>query len=190
MMRLSIAVLSLAMVAACAPSGSSDDACWFRDPGADVSGRASPHDSASLALDGGTIKVCYGRPRQRGRVIMGGLVPYGAPWRMGADEATAIHVPFKASIAGVAVEPGWYSLYAIPDSATWTIVVNGTARRWGIPIGTDVMKADVGSGTVPAERGREPVETLTLSLEKTSSTSASLTVAWSDSRVAIPIAAR
>src|SRR6478672_13369820 len=87
------------------------EGCWFQDKPAEVAQRKSPHDSASVSMEGGTVKVCYGRPHQNGRAIMGKLVPYGEPWRAGADEATAIHVPFPARIAGVSVEPGWYSLY-------------------------------------------------------------------------------
>ena len=79
------------------------DACWFRPAPAqgEAEKRKSAHDSASVAMEGGTVKVCYGRPRVNGREIMGKLVPYGEPWRLGADEATAIYVPFRASIAGV-----------------------------------------------------------------------------------------
>src|SRR6478672_7462594 len=116
------------------------DACWFRPAPAqgEAEKRKSAHDSASVALDGGTVKVCYGRPHQNGREIMGKLVPYGEPWRVGADEATAIHVPFPARIAGVNVEPGWYSLYAIPGAKQWQIVVNSDAQRWGVPIDAKV----------------------------------------------------
>ena len=101
---------------------SRDDACWFRAKPGELAQRKSAHDSVSVALDGGTVKVCYGRPHVNGREIMGKLVPYGEPWRMGADEATAIYVPFRASIAGVKVEPGWYSIYVIPPrrSGRWS----------------------------------------------------------------------
>lgn len=51
-----------------------------------------------VELEGGTVKVCYSRPRKLGRPVMGRLVPYGEPWRLGANEATAIHVPFRAKM--------------------------------------------------------------------------------------------
>jgi hypothetical protein len=149
--------------------------------------RASPHDSASVALDGGTVKVCYGRPNVRGRPIMGGLVPYGEPWRMGADEATAIYVPFAAKIAGVKVAPGWYSLYAIPTAKDWQIVVNSDAKRWGVDIDAKVRAKDVGTGTVPAEKSAAPVEALTIALSKDSPTKATMDVTWADAHVRVPI---
>ena len=166
------------------------DACWFRGDANDVAARASKHDSASITLDGGTIKVCYGRPQARGRKVMGGLVPNGAPWRMGADEATAIHVPFPARIAGVNVAPGWYSLYAIPEATQWRIVVNRDAERWGIPINDYVRSRDVGSGTAPVEHVGTPVEALTISFSPKSKSAATMDVDWENTRVRIPVERR
>ena len=74
---------------------------------------------------------------------MGRLVPYGEPWRLGANEATAVHLPVRARVAGVVVDRGWYSLYAVPGEREWRIVVNRDWQRWGIPIDDGVMKADV-----------------------------------------------
>jgi len=166
------------------------DACWIRGNAANLAKRPSALDSATVALDGGTVKVCYGRPQRRGRTIMGALVPYGEPWRMGANEATAIHVPFRASIAGVDVAPGWYSLYTIPEKTQWRIVVNGEARRWGIPINDTVRAKDVGTGVVPVEHPSTPVEVLTIALRRTSKSAAMLDVAWGEARVSIPVQRR
>lgn len=169
---------------------SSPDACWFRAKPGELAQRKSAHDSASVALDGGAVKVCYGRPHVNGREIMGKLVPYGEPWRMGADEATAIYVPFRASIAGVKVEPGWYSIYVIPSAKEWQVVVNSDAQRWGVDIDAKVRAKDVGTGTVPAEHLATPAEILTISLAKDSPTKATMDVAWADTHVRVPIEKR
>ena len=161
--------------------------CWIRGERADLELRASPFDSTALALDPGTVKVCYSRPRKLGRPLMGRLVPYGQPWRVGADEATAIHVPVRATMAGVAVDPGWYTLYAVPDEREWRIVVNGAVRRWGVPIDEEVRKADVGSGTVPVATMPPQVELLTLWFDRTGRSSADLVVRWGGTSVRIPV---
>jgi hypothetical protein len=171
-------------------SQTASDACWIQGNASDLAQRASKLDSSSVALDGGTIKVCYGRPQWRGRVVMGELVPYGAPWRMGANEATAIHVSFAARIAGVNVEPGWYSLYAIPESNQWRIAVNRDARRWGVPINDLIRGKDIGSGVVPAEHLDKPVGTLTITLRSTSKSAATMDVEWENTRVRIPLERR
>ncbi len=59
-------------------------------------GGNSPHETASRVIDGNRVTVTYGRPFTKSprtgevRKIWGGLVPYGEPWRMGADEATLL----------------------------------------------------------------------------------------------------
>jgi hypothetical protein len=118
---------------------------------------------------------------------MGELVPYSAPWRLGANEATAIYVPFAARIAGTRVSPGWYSLYVIPEAAQWRIVVNREAQRWGVPIDDEVRAKDVGTGVVSAERLQAPVEKLTITLRRTSNTAATMDVEWERTRVKVPV---
>jgi hypothetical protein len=118
--------------------------------------------------------------------MVGGEDPYGTPWRFGANEPTTIHLPFPATIGSVAVGPGTYTLYAIPESETWTIVVNGNVNRWGIPISPDVRSSDLGSFSVPASRGNEHVERLTFTFEG-QGTSGVLIYAWEDTVLRIPI---
>jgi len=161
-------------------------ACTHRGPAEALAQRASPLDSVQLTVDGAVLKVCYGRPYAKARVIMGGLVPYGQPWRLGANEPTRIFVPFAAEIAGVRVEPGEYSLYVVPQQGTWEVHVNKAVERWGIPIDDKVQTQDVGKGTVRVEPLDQPVEQLSLSLVADAN-GTSLVVEWEKTRVRIPI---
>lgn len=161
--------------------------CWRRGNPEQIAQRQSPLDSLEVQIGGQTVKVCYGRPSARGRQIMGGLVPFDSPWRLGANEATTVHVPFAAEIAGVRVEPGWYSLYAVPGTSAWAIVVNRTVNRWGIPINADVEAQDVGRGSASAEPIAEHVEQFTLRLRPPSGNATELVVEWEKTRVRIPI---
>lgn len=186
--RLSISALLL--VLGLPSNGAAQQAvpgCWVRGDRADLELRASRFDSTAVSLESGTVKVCYSRPRTLGRPIMGRLVPFGEPWRFGADEATAIHVPARATIAGVTLEPGWYTLIAVPGEETWSIVVNDAVERWGVPIDDAVRDSDVGVGTVPATHAVGAVELFTLELEPTGESSADLVMAWDNTRVRIPV---
>lgn len=173
-------------VAAPAPTNE----CWKRAQGTQLAGRESAFDSATISVRNRNIKLCYSRPQMRGRAIFGSLVPYGQPWRLGANEATAIHMPVAGSIAGVSVEPGAYSLYAVPDSAQWQIVVNRNAQRWGVPIGAQVVAANVGMGAVKVEATAAPVEALTARFESVSSRDVALVFEWERTRVRVPIQLR
>jgi hypothetical protein len=163
-------------------------ACTYRGTADSLKGRLSPLDSTVLSVDGATIKVCYGRPFIRGRVIMGGLVPFGEPWRLGANEPTRLVLPFAATVAGVRVEPGTYSLYVVPQKTSWEIHVNTDVDRWGIPIDSLVRARDVGTGTVPVETLPQVVDQLTLRL--VARTPVELVVTWEKTRVRIPIERR
>src|SRR5260370_29403805 len=55
----------------------------------DKSKRPSPPATAKCDLPGGkSITVDYSSPRAKGRRIFGDVVPYGQPWRTGANEAS------------------------------------------------------------------------------------------------------
>ena len=176
--------LVLIALLATAPSPSP---CWIRGQPSQAAQRSSPLDSASIQVGGATIKVCYGRPSARGRQVMGGLVPFDQPWRLGANEATSIQMPFAGDVAGVRVPPGTYSLYAIPGAASWQIVVNRGVERWGIPIDDAVRTKDVGTGRVATEILTTPVETLTLRFAPASGNATELILEWEKTRVRIPI---
>lgn len=162
-------------------------ACWVRGTPERVAARPSILDSVSVQLGTSSVKVCYGRPRKNNRQIMGGLVPFGEPWRLGANEATVIHMPSAGSIAGVAVEAGAYSLYAIPSEKEWQIVVNSVTQRWGIPINAAVREKDVGTGSVPAESASSSEDQMRISLEKRGDKAADLVVQWDLTKVRIPV---
>lgn len=185
-----VAVASAALLLAAAPrpaQAQEAPACSFQASGEELTDRASPPDSTSVRLDGGVARVCYSSPQARGREIMGDLVPYGQPWRLGANEPTTLHLTFTAEIGGVRLEPGSYVLYAIPGRDEWEIVVNGATDRWGIPIDESVRKQDVGSVSAEAEQTDRMVEGLTLGFERRDETSADLVVEWERTRVRVPV---
>ena len=162
-------------------------ACVFQASGEELADRASPPDSASVRLGDEVAKVCYSSPRARGREIMGELVPFGQPWRLGANEPTTLHLTFAADVGGVRVEPGSYALYAVPGGEEWEIVVNGDPQRWGIPIDESVRSRDIGSTTVTPEETGEMVENLSLTFEPRGEGSAHLIVEWERTRLRIPV---
>ena len=187
-MRIILLIATLTLAQAQPGNGQAASfTCWIRGPADKLAERASPLDSIAVQIGGGTMKLCYSRPAARGRKIMGGVVPFNEPWRLGANEATSIRVPFAGEIAGVRVEPGTYTLYAIPAASKWQIVVNRGVQRWGVPIDNEVRAKDVGAGTVTAESLGAPVETLTLKFSPAAGNATELVLEWEKTRVRIPI---
>jgi hypothetical protein len=153
----------------------------------EAAARPSPVGQTSFSLNGGEGLLCYGRPSANGRVVMGELVPYGTPWRLGANEATAIHLSAAATIGGVAVQPGSYSLYAVPGPSEWTFHVNTQVERWGIPINDGVMAADVGTFTVPTAATPSMVEQLTMEWADPGQGMGHIVIDWENTRVEVPV---
>ena len=136
---------------------SSDLSCLIMG---DLEGRSSPLQEVRFEYEGGEGLLCYGAPSARDREIMGGLVPFGAPWRGGANEPTTFHLSAATTLGGIPLEAGSYSLYVIPGESEWEFFVNSNFERWGIPINDDVRSTELGSFTADAGTTEEMVETL------------------------------
>ena len=136
--------------------------------------RVSPHETVSATIDGATIRLTYGRPYARGRKIMGGVVPYGAVWRTGADEATTLVTDKALRLGTVHVQPGTYTLYTLPGEKAWTLIINRQTGQWG----TEYSQAtDLGRIEMQVGSTSMPVEQLTLTLNDTAA-GGDLTLRW------------
>jgi tetratricopeptide (TPR) repeat protein len=77
------------------------------------------------------ITIKYHRPLVNDRKIWGGIVPYGAVWRAGANENTTITFSDPVSIEGKPLDKGTYGLHMIPNADEWTIVFSKNSTSWG-----------------------------------------------------------
>jgi len=129
-------------------------------------------------------RVIYSRPQKAGRTIFGELVEYGKVWRMGANEATEIEFFKPVKIGGKKIAKGRYTLYAIVNETSWTIIVNKDTDIWGA-FKYDPKK-DIVRIEVPVQKNNEIVEALTLAFEKATG-GIRLIIAWDRVKVALPI---
>ncbi|MGB5288768.1 MAG: DUF2911 domain-containing protein [Ignavibacteriaceae bacterium] len=93
--------------------------------------RISPKAEVKQTVGFTEITIDYNRPGVKGRTIWGGLVPYNAVWRAGANEATKITFATDVKINGKKLKAGSYSFFAIPTTKNWTIIFNKVADQWG-----------------------------------------------------------
>jgi hypothetical protein len=173
-----------------APAQATDTACQVLEPrNVPIHGRKSPLDSLTFSVAARAVKLCYGRPSSRGRVMLGGKdVPYGKLWRTGANEPTIFFTPVALTVAGIKVAPGAYSLYTVPTATDWEIIVNRSVKQWGEESNntSEVKAQEVGRAKVKSERVVKPVETFTIRSEGAGS-GATLVLEWEKTRVRIPI---
>lgn len=162
-------------------------ACFVQGDLAAATERPSPLGVVAIPMGDAEATLCYGRPSARGRTVMGELVPFGQPWRTGANEATAIHMPFAGTIGGIEVEPGSYSIYVIPSEDSWEFAINREVERWGIPINDAIQAADVGRVTRPVATLDDMVETFTIEWQAHGEGMGHLVFEWENTQVELPI---
>jgi hypothetical protein len=131
-----------------------------------------------------SIKVIYSRPSVKGRTIFGDLIKYGEVWRVGANENTEIKFYKPATINGVAVPAGTYSLFAIPEKDKWTIIINKELDLWG-GYAYDESK-DLVKITVPVKPVSTVIEALSIAFTSKDNVT-NLVIGWDKTTVEVPI---
>jgi hypothetical protein len=129
-------------------------------------------------------RVIYSRPKKEGRTIFGGLVEYGKVWRLGANEATEIEFFKPVKVGGKKINKGRYTLYAIINETSWTIIINKETDTWG-QFKYD-MKKDIVRVDLSVQKMQEVVESMAMTFEK-STTGMNLVIAWDTIKVALPV---
>lgn len=135
----------------------------------------------------GTIELSYSKPNMRGRNIFGDLVPFGAVWRTGANNATTLTFSDEVNIGGTKIPAGKYGLLSIPGASEWTIIISKQ---------TDVtspsayqQNMDVVRMTVPAVSLPFAIESFMITFEKIRSNELDLMILWDQTMVSFPIKA-
>lgn len=93
--------------------------------------RASQRARVSQRVGITDITIIYHRPLIAGRKVWGGLVPYGQPWRAGANENTIIEFSDPVTVEGKELAKGRYGLHMIPSEGDWIIAFSKTNTAWG-----------------------------------------------------------
>ncbi|QII70751.1 DUF2911 domain-containing protein [Apibacter sp. B3706] len=123
------------------------------------------------------VEYEYSRPNKKGRVIFGGLVPYGQVWRTGANENTTIKFGDDVEIDGKTIPKGKYAIYTIPREDSWDVIFYSDSENWGTPEKWDDKKV-VLKTTVPVKKLAESVESFTIGINNLSDNSAHLQFMW------------
>jgi hypothetical protein len=157
-------------------------------PPEDKSKRPSPTAHVEYKFpDGKMLTIDYSSPRVRGRVIYGGLVPYGKEWRVGANEATTFVTDTDLIVGGIVVPAGSYTLFALPNADQWWLIISKKTGEWGIPYpgaSFDLARTEMHISTLPSPPA--PLEDFTIGLDGTAS-GCTLRLDWASTRVSVEI---
>jgi Protein of unknown function (DUF2911) len=128
-------------------------------------------------------RLIYSRPHLQRRALFNGVLKYGEPWRLGANEASEINFYKTVTIQGKKIPAGRYIIYGIPYPDKWTIILNSNIDSWGLK--QDASK-DAGRFEIPITNNDISLEYFTMVFEKTD-TGADLVIAWADIIARLPI---
>lgn len=142
--------------------------------------KKSPMNSASILTPGGYARVVYSQPMLRGRDMIGDRNAYGKIWRLGANEATEIFLTADAMIGGQPLPAGGYSMFAIPNEESWTLIFSSDLGEWGAYNYTEAN--DVLRVEVPVTTSDESYEAFTIWFDD-----AHMNMAWGTAHAMVPI---
>jgi DUF2911 family protein len=106
------------------------------------------------------VKIDYGQPHARGRMVAGALeADIGKAWRLGANAATALTSDVDLIIGGTTVPKGTYTLFAETNPGAWKLIINKKTGAEGLEYdaAADVAKVPLKSRTLAS-----PIESLTI----------------------------
>ncbi|HET9387256.1 MAG TPA: DUF2911 domain-containing protein [Gemmatimonadales bacterium] len=147
-------------------------------------GQLSPRDTARATLSGAEVWIDYSRPSKRGREIFGGVVPWNAVWRTGANAASQLNTSADLVIGDVTVPAGKYTLWTLPSPTGWKLIINKNTGQWGTTYDAahDLARIDAKVETLAT-----PVEQFGIAFEPATNPSA-LTFTWDRTRYSVPVA--
>lgn len=141
--------------------------------------RAFEKDEAKKATLTPAMRVIYSRPQLKGRELAS-LAKPGEVWRLGANESAELDVFQLVNIGGAKVPPGRYTLYAIPGSDEWTLIINADLDGWGA-YAYDESK-DIARVKGKVSKLDQPVEAFSITF-----TDDAMVMAWGDTQVTVPV---
>jgi hypothetical protein len=146
---------------------------------------ASPKQQAMAMVGENHIHIEYSAPSVRGRVIWGGLVPYGKVWSTGAHKATSVNFPEAVIINGTEIPAGKYGFFTIPGKETWTIIIN---KVWDMHLADDYQETeDEIRFEVTPEKLAEIQEVLNYSVVSTGDEVGAISVAWEHLKISFEV---
>ena len=139
--------------------------------------RVSPHEIHEFDAGGCHFKITYGRPSKKGRVIWGGLVPWGRWWMPGADEATIIETTKTLAFNGVTMSAGEHTLYMWPEEKSPKLIISKDVGQFHTVYHPN---QDLGRVDYLLTMIKQPVEQMTYLVEAKAGGGGVLKLVWDD----------
>lgn len=159
--------------------------------------RSSPAASVTQQVGFTKITIEYSSPGVKGRTIFGDLVPYGNPWRAGANAPTKITFSNAVKIGGEFVGAGSYNIFITPvENGQWQIHFNGENKSLynymqdGKVDKEAMMKDDAATVGAQPEKLSSQRERLVYVISAEDNNEAKIMMEWADIRLPFTVDVR
>ena len=131
-----------------------------------------------------SVNINYYSPKVRGRVIWGGLVPYGEVWVTGGHDATNVTVSQNFEVNGVQIPAGKYAFFTIPGKESWTVILN---KKWEQHLANEYDQKDdlVRIQVIPENNAH--TERLQYFVNDVGNNEGTIAVAWETVKIRLPL---
>ncbi|NOS93188.1 MAG: DUF2911 domain-containing protein [Cyclobacteriaceae bacterium] len=130
------------------------------------------------------MMIHYHAPAVRGRVIWGGLIPYGDVWVTGAHSATNWEFNKDMVIGNKTIPAGKYAIFTIPGKEKWTVIIN---KNWEQHLTDEYDKIDdLVRVEVMPKNLTVTQERLSYEISKESDNKGLLSISWEKIKLTIP----
>ena len=144
----------------------------------------SVRDTMRATLGRTTLTVDYSRPLQRGRTLLGELIPYNQVWRTGANAATQFSTSAPIRLAGVPIDSGTVTLWTLPTERGVQLVINRETGQWGTSYRAE---NDIARVAMAVDTLATPAEAFTIGVDSATSR---LVMEWGTFRWSVPVERR
>ncbi len=140
---------------------------------------------ASGKIGPASLHISYYSPAVRGRIIWGGLVPYGQVWVTGAHNATSLETNTDLLIGGNKLSAGKYALFTIPGEKEWIFIVN---KNWQQHLADNYRESeDILRMKVKPDSLTTKQERLMYQFTSTGENEGNIEMHWENIRLVVPV---
>lgn len=131
-----------------------------------------------------SVNINYYSPKVRGRIIWGGLVPYGEVWVTGGHDATNVEISQNFEVNGVQIPAGKYAFFTIPGKESWTVILN---KKWEQHLANEYDQKDdlVRIQVIPETNAH--TERLQYFVNDAGNNEGTIAVAWEKLKIRLPL---
>ena len=146
----------------------------------------SPGASLTQKVGMAEIKIEYSRPSMKGRKIMGEVVPFGEPWRTGANSPTKFTTSDSITIGGKGLAKGTYVVLTRPGKDSWEVIFNKNPAASAFNYTPEIQKDDVVRVMAKPMTLPMSIENFTFNIGNITANSANIEMMWENTYVTVP----